>query len=191
MTAWKLPRGGCPRAACARRHHLGPGPRHPDNRLGTSRRPVTTARGSSVRSSELQPSPPAPGIVKLDAYVQNPAAKRSLRSVRDFARKEWPLRGGTTSRSAIADRRHLSCGTPAGGHALWSQTRRGSATATVLIRSPYSCWLQRREWAPHSPQWTRHLRPLPGTSASLHPPVPGHPHFDNPLSIGDVQAPRR
>jgi hypothetical protein len=113
----------------------------------------------------------------------------SLRPVRDFARKEWPLRGSTTSRSAIADRRHLSGGTSAGGHALWSQTGRGSATATVLIRSPYSCWLQRREWAPYSPQGTRHLRPLPGTSASLHPPVPGHPHFDNLLSIGDVQAP--
>ena len=118
------------------------------------------------------------------------ADKASLRSVRDFARKEWPLRGSTTSRSAIADRRHLSGGTSAGGHALWSQTGRGSATATVLIRSPYSCWLQCREWAPYSPQGTRYLRPLPGTSASLHPPVPGHPHFDNLLSIGDVQAPR-
>src|SRR2546421_1270359 len=90
----------------------------------------------------------------------------------------------------MADRRHLSGGTSAGGHALWSQTGRGSATATVLIRSPYSCWLQRREWAPYSPQGTRHLRPLPGTSASLHPPVPGHPHFGNLLSIEDVQAPR-
>jgi hypothetical protein len=89
------------------------------------------------------------------------ADKASLRSVRDFARKEWPLRGSTTSRSAIADRRHLSGGTSAGGHALWSQTGRGSATATVVIRSPYSCWLQRREWAPYSPQGTRHLRPLP------------------------------
>src|SRR6266545_969199 len=35
----------------------------------------------------------------------------ALRSVRDFARKEWPLRGSTTSRSAIADRCH-----PSGGH---------------------------------------------------------------------------
>jgi hypothetical protein len=32
--------------------------------------------------------------------------------------------------------------------------------------------------------------PLPGTPASLHPPMPGHPHFDNLLSIGDVQASR-
>ncbi len=41
-----------------------------------------------------------------------PAAPRWLRSVRDFARKEWPLRGSTTSRSAIADRRHPSGGYP-------------------------------------------------------------------------------
>jgi hypothetical protein len=118
-----------------------------------------------------------------------PACPRSSTLRPGLRPKEWPLRGSTTSRSAITDRRHLSGGTSAGGHALWSQTGRGSATATVLIRSPYSCCLQRRGWAPCSPQGTRHLRPVPGTSASLHPPVPGHPHFDNLLSIGDVQAP--
>ncbi len=85
---------------------------------------------------------------KTQDKCQSLRDRGSLRSVRDFARKEWPLRGSTTSRSAIADRRHLSGGTSAGGHALWSQTGRGSATATVLIRSPYSCWLQRREWHP-------------------------------------------
>jgi len=33
---------------------------------------------------------------------------KELRSVRDFARKEWPLRGSLTSRSGIADRSHQS-----------------------------------------------------------------------------------
>ncbi len=98
---------------------------------------------------------------KTQDKCQSLRTEGALRSVRDFARKEWPLRGSTTSRSAIADRRHLSGGTSASGHALWSQTGRGSATATVLIRSPYSCWLQRREWAPYSPQGTRHLRRYP------------------------------
>ena len=35
------------------------------------------------------------------------------------------------------------------GHALWSQLGRGSASATVLTRSPYPCSLQRQAWAPY------------------------------------------
>jgi hypothetical protein len=53
-----------------------------------------------------------------------------------------------------------------------------SATATALIRSPYSCCLQCRGWAPYSPERTRHLRPLPGTSSTLHGADALHTHID-------------
>src|SRR5260370_27763854 len=66
---------------------------------------------------------------------------------------------------------------------------RGSATATVLIRSPYSCWLGHRAWAPYSPQRTRHLRPLPGAASTLHGTDALRTHIDNILSIGENQAP--
>jgi hypothetical protein len=115
----------------------------------------------------------------------------SLRSVRDFARKEWPLRGSTTSRSAIADRSHPKAAHPPLAAPFGPSWDEASATATVLICSPYSCWLQHRAWAPYSPERTRHLRPLPGTSPSLHGTDALYTHIDNLLSIGEIQAPRR
>jgi hypothetical protein len=57
-----------------------------------------------------------------------------------------------------------------------------------LIRSPYSCWLQRRERAPHSPHRTRRLRPLPGTSGSLYPLARPSPVRQS-LSIRDIKCP--
>ncbi len=139
---------------------------------------------------------------------QSRGTEGALRSVRDFARKEWPLRGSTATRSAIADRRHPSgrhhplaapfgprWGHPSGRHhplaaPFGPRWGRGICEATVLIRSPYSCWLQRRAWAPYSPQRTRHLRPLPGTPSSLHGADDLHTHIDNLLSFGEAQAPR-
>ena len=125
----------------------------------------------------------------MAAAVPEASDQGSLRSVRDFARKEWPLRGSTATRSAIADRRH-----PSGRHhplaaPFGPRWGRGICEATVLIRSPYSCWLQRRAWAPYSPQRTRHLRPLPGTPSSLHGADDLHTHIDNLLSFGEAQAP--
>jgi hypothetical protein len=106
-----------------------------------------------------------------------------------LAQDRWPLRGSTTSRSAIADRRH-----PSGGHRrlaapFGSSWDEASATAAAWIRPPYSCWLQRQAQAPCSPQRTRHLRPLPGTSSTLHGAHALHTHMDNILSIGEMQAP--
>jgi hypothetical protein len=79
--------------------------------------------------------------------------------------------------------------TPSAGRALWSRLGdEASATATVLIRSPYSCWLAPGMGTLQSAA-DQALRPLPGTTSSLHGDDPLHTDIDNLLSIREVQAP--
>ena len=66
---------------------------------------LSTALGGAVLLYEAHR--PVPLIV-LGAVGIFAAALKLLRSVRDFARKEWPLRGSPTWRPDIADRRHRS-----------------------------------------------------------------------------------
>jgi len=122
----------------------------PYPRLMNGRRACTISHsspGERTSTTSHGEAPPRPG-------------KAPLRSVRDFARKQWPLRGSpadvghrgertsqgnTTRRSGIADRaqqngellRRPRPLAPASGDEV-------SALADALIRSPYSGWSRSR-----------------------------------------------